>query len=103
MKIDKPFYQVRIMHNEPNGDFKTLSSNLEIDLNTACSSFLNSKHIDLLDRTKMLAIKERIALSQYMTGLKIQNFAINAANNDNIKLNEEINLFLKQYDKITKS
>lgn len=103
MKIPIVFYQTRIMQNDMAADYNTLGNNLDIELTQACTNFINNQGIDLLERARELSINQRIALSHYMTGLKIQNFAINAANNDNIKLTEEVNDFLKQYDKLTKS
>lgn len=103
MKIPVVFYQTRIMLNTIVGDYNTLGNNLDIELTQACENFINNQGIDLLERARLLSINERIALSHYMTGIKIQNFAINASRNDNEKLNDEINSFLKSYDKITKS
>lgn len=103
MKIPVCFYQTRIMPNALDGDYNTLDDNLDIELTKACTNFINNQGIDLLERARELSINQRIALSHYMTGLKIQNFAINASRNDNVKLESEVNDFLKQYDKLTKS
>jgi hypothetical protein len=102
MKISVAFYQTRINPNPLNNEYDTLGDNLEIELTKACKRFIEDIHSNLLERARQLSIDQRIALSHYMTGLKIQNFAINASRNDNETLESEVNDFLKQYDKLTK-
>lgn len=106
MKIDKPIYAVRVLTGEELTISELpLGATLRKALRTACTTFLIKTNIDdteLLDATQELAINERIAISQYLTGLKIQNFANNAAINDTITLEKEVNDFLKQYNKLTK-
>ena len=107
MKIEKPIYAVRILTT--NGNFineYALYDTLRTSLRAACSIFMaktdNHSSSDLPDVAQELAVSERIAISQYLTGIKIQNFANNAAVNDNITLEKEINDFLKQFNKLTK-
>lgn len=104
MKTNRVAFQTRVMTDAPNGEFVTLGTYLEDELCNACRAFLQNKGNtdNLLERARQLSIDQRVALGHYMTGLKIQNFANNAEHNDSIKLDEEVNSFLKQYDKITK-
>jgi len=103
MKINKPNFVVRVLRNEEI----TLADQLREDLRDACHEFLGKTDCQddtyLIEASEKLAIDQRIALNQYITGLKIQNFANNAAINDTITLNEEINDFIKKFNKVTKS
>ena len=106
MKIDEPIYVVRVMIPNVQKTYSdtTLFDNLRNTLRATCIKFLNATDNiteNMLDDVQVLAIDQRIAISQYLTGLKIQKFANNAAINDNITLEKEVNDFLKQYKKIT--
>ena len=108
MKIDKPIYAVRFIIPDIQTIYSdtTLFDNLKNTLRASCTNFLidtDDTNEDLLDHVlQAFAVNQRIAISQYLTGLKIQNFANNAAINDTITLEKEVNDFLKQYNKLTK-
>ena len=95
MKIDKAEFRVL-------SDGIPLEDKLRIDLNSACFMFTKSNTKDVIQDAKVLSVDMRVAIGQYLTGLKVQNFANSAAVNDNITLEIEVNDFLKSYNKLTK-
>jgi hypothetical protein len=98
MKINSPSFAIRVM--TPNDI--SIDDQLENKLCAACHTFLDEETPStLLDCVEELAVAQRIAISQYLTGLKIQKFANKIAEEDNIKLTIEINEFLKTYNKAT--
>lgn len=97
MKIDNPIFTVNV-----GSDEKSLESKLKLTLKTACKEFLINADVDTIQASQSLAIAHRIALSQYITGLKIQKFANSASINDTITLENEINLFIKEFNKVAK-
>jgi len=85
MKIKSPFYAVRIMQNEPDGDYLPLNVMLKDELDDACEQFTRGTLNEVLEGAKQLAIAQRIALNNYMTGLQIQEFANDIADQNNKK------------------
>ena len=95
MKIDKPTFTILT-------DNMSLDDKLRVDLNTACFKFTKSKKEDTIIASKQLAIDMRIAMNQYLTGAKIQQFANNAAEHDTIGLTKELNDFINEFNKLSK-
>jgi hypothetical protein len=103
MKIDKPIFGVRVIR----GNDISLNDALRIDLTHACESFLSKMKDDdynnnLLEASEELAIDHRIAIRQYMTGLKVQEYANKIITTDTVVLEDEVNTFLKEFNKVTK-
>jgi hypothetical protein len=106
MKIDNPIFTVNVS-DAVDITQRPLSNQLKVTLREACkkcieSTVVGSTEQDIINASQALAIAHRIALSQYITGLKIQKFANSASINDTITLENEINLFIKEFNKATK-